>query len=124
MSAAAQVVWRSSFRRDRGDAGGSLTQQVLVAEPGHAPLLGVPTGACSRAEAEGGGAPTGMSATAAVAGRPIHTLLSLRGRRSKGVLGPGRRCYVSVTGVPGTSRSGTPKTRGTVPFHSAFSPAP
>src|SRR5437899_4892952 len=43
------------------------------------------SGACSRAEAKGGGAPTGMSATAAVAGKPIHTPSSLRGRRSKGV---------------------------------------
>src|SRR5579859_3017736 len=38
-----------------------------------AALVHMPSGACSRAEAKGGGAPTGMSATAAVAGRPKYT---------------------------------------------------
>jgi hypothetical protein len=42
--------------------------RVLVAEPGHASLVRVPTGACSRTDAKGGGAPTSMSATAALAG--------------------------------------------------------
>ena len=37
------------------------------------PFVRVLTGACSRAEAKGEGAPTGMSTTVAVAGRPIHT---------------------------------------------------
>src|SRR5260370_35658883 len=44
-----------------------------MAEPGRAPLVRVPSGACSRADAKGEGAPTGMSATTAVAGRPIYT---------------------------------------------------
>ena len=43
------------------------------------------SGACSRAEAKGGGAPTGMSATAAVAGKPIYTPPRLRRRRPNAV---------------------------------------
>jgi hypothetical protein len=37
------------------------------------PVVRVRSGACSSAETKGEGAPTGMSTTAAVAGRPIHT---------------------------------------------------
>ena len=66
-------------------ASGSSTADAIMAEPGRASLVRGLSGACSRAEAKGGGAPTGMSATAAVAGKPIHTRPSLRDRRSKGV---------------------------------------
>ncbi len=55
------------------NASGSLTAVAVMGEPGHAPFVRVLTGACSRAEAKGEGAPTGMSATAAVASKPIHT---------------------------------------------------
>ena len=52
------------------------------------PCLGCPRALLelgSRAEAKGGGAPTGMSATAAVAGKPIHTPTSLRRKRPDAV---------------------------------------
>src|SRR5438132_141944 len=39
----------------------------------------------SRAEGKGGGAPTGMSATAAVASKPVHTPKSLRRQRPNAV---------------------------------------
>jgi hypothetical protein len=65
------------------DASGSSMADAIMAEPGRAPLVRVPSGACSRAETKGGGAPTGMSATAAVAGKPIHTPPSLGDRRPK-----------------------------------------
>ena len=67
------------------DAGGSLTAQAVTAEPGRAPLVRVRSGACSRAEAKGGGTPTGMSATAAVVGKPIYTPPRLRRRRPNAV---------------------------------------
>ena len=44
----------------------------------------------SRAEAKGGGAPTGISATAAVAGKPIYTLTTLRRKRPNAVPVPFR----------------------------------
>src|SRR5579859_6491980 len=62
-----------------------MAVDAVVAEPGHAPLVRVRSGACSRAEAKGGGAPTGMSATAAVASRPIYTPPSLRRKRPNAV---------------------------------------
>src|SRR6266567_2690592 len=58
--------------------------------PDRAPLVRVRSGACSRAEAKGGGAPTGMSATAAVASRPIYTPPSLRRKRPNAVPVPCR----------------------------------
>src|SRR5258708_17006365 len=85
-----QIGVRSSFvgcdrRREK-----LLAADAVTAEPGRAPLVRVRSGACSRAEAEGGGAPTGMSATAAVAGKPIYTPPSLRPKRPNGVPVPFR----------------------------------
>ena len=67
-----------------------LAADAVTAEPGRAPLVRVRSGACSRAEAKGGGAPTGMSATAAVVGKPIYTPPSLRRKRPNAVPVPFR----------------------------------
>src|SRR5260370_41418465 len=66
-----------------------LAADAVTAEPGRAPLVRVRSGA-SRAEAKGGGAPTGVSAMAAVAGKPIYTPPSLRRKRPNAVPVPCR----------------------------------
>jgi hypothetical protein len=47
--------------------------EAVVVEPNHASLSACDLELGSRAEAKGGGAPAGMSATAAVASRPKYT---------------------------------------------------
>jgi len=73
-----------------GDASGSWRRTPSRAEPGRAPLVRVRSGAYSRAEAKGGGAPTGMSAMAAVAGKPIYTPPSICRKRRNSVPVPFR----------------------------------
>src|SRR6266567_8810116 len=75
-------------------------ERLVETEPGLCCLaVRVRSGASSRAEAKGEGVPTGMSATAAVAGKPKYTPTSLRQQAS--------RCRANaVTHQPAPSEAG------------------